>query len=630
MLRLMPHFATSYLGAGYVHWSNTLSHHNDEAHLRGYLCTPQSKAKAKGSDSPHHLRLKRLASAITATLLLGCSLAIAPAQALSLDSTRNVANTAPRAAEAPRDPAKAASAESVQTDADASASTPAPSASVQAGELSNEPPAASVFTPPSGAEASYDELHLQRSIESTPDSSLPPASAVATAPAPAEADVSSAGAEAILLPSEEMASTLSAHVLRREEIREKTTKCEAGRDMEACNDLGMHYLILAIDHGLDIELNMRLASHNLEQACAGGIQSACGFWANALGMYGNYFITELNPNPNYARGKMLLEQSCEQKDPYGCAQLGTLYVEGKGVAQNVTQGLQLFALSCKLAAALPEEISQVDNNVGIGCFYLGRSYLNNQTLDPHGDVAISYLNQACNLHAAPACSTLADYYQQQGAMDSAHLFREKACYTGMTEECVNEAVFHHHVGNEAEANRLLQVGCELNNDNACTLLASNMLYGIGMEQNVPQALTLVRRSCDHNSPLACFYLAQLYHTGISNVEGYRLARNLNIAHDLYLKACNFGNDLACMELNKLDQLFPPHVDSNPNSEHPIPTMGTSLNGSKAISNLNRQDNQNSIAPSRPNQGNSTSLVPNAPRAPDAAAPESAPAIYPAP
>ena len=347
------------------------------------------------------------------------------------------------------------------------------------------------------------------------------------------------------------------HVLSREEIRSNTSKCEAGRDMEACNALGMHYLILAIDHGLDVELNMRLAAHNLEQACAGGIKSACGFWANALGMYGNYFISELNPKPDYTKGRMFLEQSCQQKDPYGCAQLGTLYVSGKGVTQNVTQGLQLFALSCKLANSIPDEFIQVDNNIGLGCFYLGQSYLDNKTLDPNGDQAIGYLNQACDLQAAPACSLLANYYQQHGAIDSAHLYREKACYAGMTEECVNEAVFYHHVGNETEANRLLQVGCELNNDNACTLLASNLLYGIGIQQNVPQALTLVRQACNHNSALACFYLAQLYHTGITNVPGYQLPRNLDIAHDLYLKSCNLGNDLSCIELQKLLNLTQP-------------------------------------------------------------------------
>ena len=282
-----------------------------------------------------------------------------------------------------------------------------------------------------------------------------------------------------------------------------------------------------------------------------------GFWANALGMYGNYFISELNPKPDYTKGRMFLEQSCQQKDPYGCAQLGTLYVSGKGVTQNVTQGLQLFALSCKLANSIPDEFIQVDNNIGLGCFYLGQSYLDNKTLDPNGDQAIGYLNQACDLQAAPACSLLANYYQQHGAIDSAHLYREKACYAGMTEECVNEAVFYHHVGNETEANRLLQVGCELNNDNACTLLASNLLYGIGIQQNVPQALTLVRQACNHNSALACFYLAQLYHTGITNVPGYQLPRNLDIAHDLYLKSCNLGNDLSCIELQKLEQLIAP-------------------------------------------------------------------------
>ena len=301
------------------------------------------------------------------------------------------------------------------------------------------------------------------------------------------------------------------HVLSREEIRSNTSKCEA----------------------------------------------ACGFWANALGMYGNYFISELNPKPDYTKGRMFLEQSCQQKDPYGCAQLGTLYVSGKGVTQNVTQGLQLFALSCKLANSIPDEFIQVDNNIGLGCFYLGQSYLDNKTLDPNGDQAIGYLNQACDLQAAPACSLLANYYQQHGAIDSAHLYREKACYAGMTEECVNEAVFYHHVGNETEANRLLQVGCELNNDNACTLLASNLLYGIGIQQNVPQALTLVRQACNHNSALACFYLAQLYHTGITNVPGYQLPRNLDIAHDLYLKSCNLGNDLSCIELQKLEQLIAP-------------------------------------------------------------------------
>ena len=211
------------------------------------------------------------------------------------------------------------------------------------------------------------------------------------------------------------AQTADSHVLDRKQIREQTSKCETGRDMAACNTLGMHYLILAVDQGVDVELNMRLASHNLEKACAGGVKSACGFWTNALAMYGNYLISPLNPQPNFALGQELLAQSCEQNSHYGCAQLGRLYAEGYKQKPDQAKAMELYTKSCNLAQK-PEYVlaSKTDNNVGLGCFYLGQAYHNDRKLDPDYSKSMTVLNIACDLNSADACSTLAHIYNHRG------------------------------------------------------------------------------------------------------------------------------------------------------------------------------------------------------------------------
>lgn len=348
------------------------------------------------------------------------------------------------------------------------------------------------------------------------------------------------------------AQTADSHVLNRKQIREQTSKCETGRDMAACNTLGMHYLILAVDQGVDVELNMRLASHNLEKACAGGVKSACGFWTNALAMYGNYLISPLNPQPNFALGQELLAQSCEQNSPYGCAQLGRLYAEGYKQKPDQAKAMELYTKSCNLAQK-PEYVlaSKTDNNVGLGCFYLGQAYHNDRKLDPDYSKSMAVLNIACDLNSADACSTLAHIYNHRGDFVAAKQFSERSCYAGKTDECLAQAVQFHQAGNDFEANRLLTVGCKLNNLDACTLLASNLLSGIGIEQDPVKALDIVRHACSLNSSMACFYLAQLYHTGVTNIPNYNLAQNIKMAYNLYRRACALGSNAACSEMQRL-------------------------------------------------------------------------------
>lgn len=438
-----------------------------------------------------------------------------------------------------------------------------------------------VAAPNSGiAPPPWEQSLQQQNVASAPQA---PNAAVAAAATAANNTRSNNGPTPVTLPTIESVDTIDGvsvggNVLSRDEVKMLTSVCEVSNDLSSCHELGMHYLTLAVNHGLDLQINMRLAAHNLEKACIGGYENSCFFWGHALGMYGNYFIADISPEINYEKGKTILEYSCNKlNDPYGCAQLGTMYIEAKGTEQDIATGLQLFARSCSLAQELPNELRDYDSNNGMGCYYLGQSLLGSfqhvadelQGKDKNKDAnnknksepnvqeviglqkALTYLDSACNLKTAPACNVLSRYYAEHHNLIMAKTYGERACLFGMSADCVAQAVNYHQAGNDVEANRLLRIGCDLNNQDACTLLASNILSGLGTIQDAPRAHKMLTTACNQNSSLGCFYLAQLHHTGVTTIKGFNLEQNLSTARELYRKSCRLGNDIACTEFKKL-------------------------------------------------------------------------------
>lgn len=348
--------------------------------------------------------------------------------------------------------------------------------------------------------------------------------------------------------------------LSREEIIEFTGKCEKSHDLDACNTLGMHYATLAIDHSKDIEVNMKLAAYNLEKACSGGHTKSCNILGQAMGLYGTYFIDERAPQINYELGSDLLHQGCDLGDPFSCAQLGTLYRDGKGIAKDNDTAMGLFVRSCDLAQEKPDNVKKLESNLGLGCYYAGQMIHSNLAKNPNASEldksdGFRYFDVACSLNSPEACLDLATYYAQLKQGEKAVHYSKKACLAGHADVCFQNALQLHTAGDDQNANYFLDIGCQMGNGDACTLLATHILSGIAIEQDANTALQMLNKSCDVGNGLACTFLGQLYLTGGKDTPNYKTEINLNLSAAYFGKACKLGVSNGCEGAAHVNQLM---------------------------------------------------------------------------
>lgn len=375
-------------------------------------------------------------------------------------------------------------------------------------------------------------------------------------------------------------SYIDKNVLSPHVIKQKTAQCEQGNDREACSTLGVHYLVLAIDHNLDVDINMKLAIYNLEKSCSSGLQSACMILGNALGMYGNFFISDISPNLDLTQGKALLERGCELRDAYACAQLGLIYYEGKGIPIDQHKAEALFEQSCHMAQEKPEHIQREDNNIGMGCLYAGRALLNRTNPDIYR--GLYYLNVSCDMYTPFACSELANYYHGIGDFEKANYYTHMSCLTGNTNVCLQSAIAMHAQNDDGLANFYLYTACNQGNGDSCTLLASNMMEGNMTEQAQNDAYDMLTASCDRNNALACYYIAELYEKGVPPMKAgedpnkaLKLNRSIATAREYYRKSCSLGNKSAC---NAYDDLTGTNTQNRDPNVMTIPRLDDGAQG----------------------------------------------------
>ncbi len=72
-----------------------------------------------------------------------------------------------------------------------------------------------------------------------------------------------------------------------------------------------------------------------------------------------------------------------------------------------------------------------------------------------------------------------------------------------------------------------------------------------------EAFPLFNRACNDREPVACYYL------GVMFDHGQGLAQNLSRARELYLKACQAGNEAACGNLNLVLAYAPDLIQCKP-------------------------------------------------------------------
>ncbi len=96
---------------------------------------------------------------------------------------------------------------------------------------------------------------------------------------------------------------------------------------------------------------------------------------------------------DFSKARKYFEKACGLKYGGGCATLGMLYDDGKGVEKNSIKAAYFYSKACDL-------------NNGGGCKNLGTLYYNGKGVEKNLTKADQYISKACKLGDQEACEAL--------------------------------------------------------------------------------------------------------------------------------------------------------------------------------------------------------------------------------
>jgi serine/threonine-protein kinase len=157
-----------------------------------------------------------------------------------------------------------------------------------------------------------------------------------------------------------------------------------------------------------------------------------------------------------------LKAACARGEMSACTNLGEMYADGQGVAENDSAAVPLLRRAC-------------DGGHMRGCARLGAIYAetNGAYADPKG--AIRLLSKGCDAEEAAACSQLAFLYLTGQGVPA----------------------------NKAEAIVLLQKACDAGKADTCSMLGRFYEVGMHVAKDPKQAASLYRKACDGMDRQAC-------------------------------------------------------------------------------------------------------------------------------
>lgn len=97
-------------------------------------------------------------------------------------------------------------------------------------------------------------------------------------------------------------------------------------------------------------------------------------------------------------------------------------------------------------------------------------------------------------------------------------------------------------GNDAEANKKFQIGCDSNHAPSCNLMAQAFVWGYGLEKNQEKGFELYQKSCNLKDATGCFSVGYSYFWGIG------VSKSIENAIAFYKTACHLGDGEACYNL----------------------------------------------------------------------------------
>jgi len=199
------------------------------------------------------------------------------------------------------------------------------------------------------------------------------------------------------------------------------------------------------------------------------------------------------------------EEACSHGEVKECANLGVMYVNGKGVTQDYLKATELFEKAC-------------NGGITKGCYNLGAMYFNGKGVSIDHFKAVKFFKKACDDNDAAGCLSLG-YMYERGQGTKLNYVSSSSAY---------------------------QKACQLGNTGGCNNLGFMYENGQGVEQNNRKAVDLYTTSCNADDMKGCINLGIMYENG----QG--IAADKRKASELYKKGCDAGDQESCLNEKRLE------------------------------------------------------------------------------
>lgn len=198
-------------------------------------------------------------------------------------------------------------------------------------------------------------------------------------------------------------------------------------------------------------------------------------------------------------------EACNNGEIKECANLGVMYVQGKGVSQDYIKATELFNKACS-------------GGISKGCYNLGVMYFNAKGVARDHFKAVKFFQKSCDNNDAAGCLSLGFMYEKgQGTKQ-----------------------------NYETSALVYQKACELGNTGGCNNLGFMYENGLGVKKGYGKALDHYSISCDANDAVGCINLGIMYENGQGTVE------DCNKALEFYKKGCDIGDNEGCSNYERLE------------------------------------------------------------------------------
>lgn len=178
--------------------------------------------------------------------------------------------------------------------------------------------------------------------------------------------------------------------------------------------------------------------------------------------------------------------------------------------------------------ASPKSLEQqcIEGNVTI-CMKLASSYENNGSLDNAND----FYQKACNLKSGKACFILANNLKDLFQEDKYKL----SCELGVAEGCTAYGILLYERKEEDESVKYLKLGCTKNSKLGCRAMGNFYMKN----QKFFKANENYKQACNLRDGFSCNQI------GIDYAQGIAVRKDIEKARDYFGLACDYKNKSGC-------------------------------------------------------------------------------------